>query len=62
MLGGAKEDDAGEADEGSANLVSAKEEKELQALLDMFAMGVGDVDVFQERLQAELAALEVSKI
>jgi hypothetical protein len=41
-------------------LVSAKEERDLAALLDLFALGVGDVDEFQERLQAELAALEVS--
>ena len=39
--------------------VSAKEEKDLQTLLEMFALGVGDVEEFQERLQAELAALEV---
>ena len=40
--------------------VSAKEEKDLQTLLEMFALGVGDVEEFQERLQAELAALEVT--
>ena len=39
--------------------MSAKEEKDLQTLLEMFALGVGDVEEFQERLQAELAALEV---
>ena len=42
------------------SLVSAKEERDLAALLDLFALGVGDVEEFQERLQAELAALEVS--
>ncbi len=41
------------------SLVSAKEERDLAALLDLFALGVGDVEEFQERLQAELAALEV---
>ena len=39
--------------------MSAKEERDLAALLDLFALGVGDVEEFQERLQAELAALEV---
>ena len=38
--------------------MSAKEERDLAALLDLFALGVGDVEEFQERLQAELAALE----
>ena len=46
--------------EGPASLVSAKEERDLQTLLEMFAMGVGDVEQFQSRLQDELAALEVS--
>lgn len=41
------------------SLVSAKEERDLAALLDLFALGVGDVEEFQDRLQAELAALEV---
>jgi len=45
---------------GIAALVSAKEERDLAALLELFALGVGDVDQFQERLQAELAALEVA--
>lgn len=40
------------------SLVSAKEERDLAALLDLFALGVGDVEEFQDRLQAELAALE----
>ena len=46
--------------ESPASLVSAKEERDLQTLLEMFAMGVGDVEQFQVRLQDELAALEVS--
>ena len=46
--------------EGPASMVSAKEERDLQTLLEMFAMGVGDVEQFQSRLQDELAALEVS--
>lgn len=41
------------------SLVSAKEERDLAQLLDLFALGVGDVEEFQDRLQAELAALEV---
>ncbi len=45
--------------ESPASLVSAKEERDLQTLLEMFAMGVGDVEQFQMRLQDELAALEV---
>ncbi len=43
-------------------LVSAKEERDLAALLDLFALGVGDVEEFQDRLQAELAALEVTPV
>lgn len=39
--------------------MSAKEERDLQALLDRFAMEVGDIEDFQQRLQDELAALEV---
>ena len=41
-------------------MVSAKEERDLAALLDLFALGVGDVEEFQDRLQAELTALEVT--
>lgn len=48
--------------EGPASLVSAKEERDLQTLLEMFAMGVGDVEQFQSRLQDELAALEVQRV
>lgn len=67
LLGAANGDSngagAGAAGEGGggggiAALVSAKEERDLGALLELFALGVGDVDQFQERLQAELAALE----
>ena len=39
--------------------MSAKEERDLKLLLDRFAFEVGDIDEFQQRLQAELAALEV---
>ena len=45
--------------DSSASMVSAKEERDLQSLLEMFAMGVGDVEQFQMRLQDELEALEV---
>lgn len=50
-------DEAEESRQGRQ--VSAKEERELAALMDMFAAGVGDVSHFQQRLQAELEALEV---
>ncbi|DBB03251.1 TPA: hypothetical protein ACH3X3_010647 [Trebouxia sp. C0006] len=48
--------------ESPASLVSAKEERDLQTLLEMFAMGVGDVEQFQLRLQDELAALEAANV
>lgn len=58
ILGG--EDQEGNGDgEDPASMLSVKEERDLHTLLDMFAMGVGDVDQFQTRLQDELAALEV---
>lgn len=58
LLGG--QDSGFDADPDHAgNMVSAKEERDLQMLLEMFAMGVGDVEQFQLRLQDELAALEV---
>ena len=44
---------------GGPGLVSAKEARDLQALLDMFAMGYSDVEEFQQRLDSELGALEV---
>ena len=59
MLGGGNEGGEGDG-EGQTSLVSAKEERDLHTLLEMFAMGVGDVDQFQTRLQDELAALEVT--
>ena len=43
-------------------MLSVKEERDLHTLLEMFAMGVGDVDQFQARLQDELAALEVAAL
>lgn len=43
-------------------MLSVKEERDLHTLLEMFAMGVGDVDHFQARLQDELAALEVAAV
>lgn len=59
LLGGDDADDHGKAGD-SASMLSVKEERDLHTLLDMFAMGVGDVDQFQARLQDELAALEVA--
>ena len=47
--------------EGTVEATSAREEKEMQALLEMFAMGVGAVDEFQAKLQEELSALEVHR-
>ena len=45
--------------EAASVLVSVKEEKDLEELLDMFAMGVGDTHTFQECLLDEFHALEV---
>jgi len=61
LLGGQDSLDGADR-ESPASLVSAKEERDLQTLLEMFAMGVGDVEQFQMRLQDELAALEVCHI
>lgn len=61
LLGGQESTLDGDAD-SMANMVSAKEEHDLQTLLEMFAMGVGDVEHFQLRLQDELAALEVPEL
>lgn len=44
---------------GGPGLVSAREAKDLQSLLDMFSLGFSDVEAFQDRLRAELTALEV---
>lgn len=41
------------------SLVSAKEERDLQALLDKFTIEVHDLADFQDRLQRELTSLEV---
>lgn len=41
-------------------LVSPKEERDLSALLEVFAMGLRDVENFEQRLQAEHGALEVN--
>jgi hypothetical protein len=43
-------------------LISAKEESDLEELLDMFAMGLGDSDNFNERLQEEYNALEAANV
>ncbi len=45
---------------GGPGLVSAKEARDLQAMLDMFSLGFSDVEEFQRRLVGELGALEVS--
>ena len=41
------------------SLVSAKEERDLQTLLDKFTVEVHDLADFQQRLQNELTSLEV---
>ncbi len=41
------------------SLVSAKEERDLQILLDKFTIEVHDLADFQQRLQNELTSLEV---
>lgn len=41
------------------SLVSAKEEQDLQVLLDKFTLEVHDLADFQNRLQGELTSLEV---
>ncbi|DBA75637.1 TPA: hypothetical protein ACH3X2_009071 [Trebouxia sp. C0005] len=61
LLGGQDSLDGPDRD-SPASLVSAKEERDLQTLLEMFAMGVGDVEQFQMRLQDELAALEAANV
>ncbi|GMH40758.1 hypothetical protein BSKO_08662 [Bryopsis sp. KO-2023] len=45
-----------------AALVSPKEERDLGALLEVFALGLGDVEDFEQRLNAEHAALEAANI
>eukprot|EP00798_Chlamydomonas_sp_ICE-L_P020458 gene20458-27247_t len=50
---------------GSKNLsvlVSAKEERDLEELLDMYTMGLGDVEEFEQRLQEEYKALEAANV
>lgn len=44
---------------GGPGLVSAKEARDLQMLLDMFSLGYSDVEELQNRLHSELGALEV---
>ena len=58
-MGGEDAGDHGEAGD-PASVLLVKEERDLHTLLEMFAVGVGDVDHFQARLQDELAALEVA--
>ncbi|GIL48476.1 hypothetical protein Vafri_4992 [Volvox africanus] len=65
LLPGGGSDGDGEGrggDGGSRVLLSAKEERDLEELLDMFAMGVGDVAEFEARLAAEHEALEAANV
>ena len=43
----------------SVSLASKREEADMQYMLDAFSCGVGNVDEFHQRLQSELATLEV---
>ena len=43
----------------SMSLASKREEADMQYMLDAFSCGVGNVDEFHQRLQSELATLEV---
>lgn len=55
-----EEKEADPDEEGNkVSLVSAKEERDLQALLDKFTVEVHDLADFQQRLQNELTSLEV---
>lgn len=55
-----EEEEAGPDEEGNkVSLVSAKEERDLQTLLDKFTVEVHDLADFQQRLQNELTSLEV---
>ncbi|PNW78567.1 hypothetical protein CHLRE_09g392000v5 [Chlamydomonas reinhardtii] len=60
--GGGGEGSGGPGGGGSRVLLSAKEERDLEELLDMFAMGVGDVAEFEARLAAEHEALEAANV
>ena len=55
-----EEQEADPDEEGNkVSLVSAKEERDLQTLLDKFTVEVHDLADFQQRLQNELTSLEV---
>ncbi|PNH11938.1 Exocyst complex component SEC3A [Tetrabaena socialis] len=56
--GGAGAGSEGGGGGGPRVLLSAKEERDLEELLDMFALGVGDVAEFEARLAQEHEALE----
>ncbi|MEW5297943.1 MAG: hypothetical protein WDW36_001118 [Sanguina aurantia] len=55
----AASDDGGGGGGGGAVLMSAKEGRDMEELLELFAMGIGDVAGFEGRLQAEYELLEV---
>ena len=60
QCGGEDEKEADPDEEGSkVSLVSVKEERDLQTLLDKFTIEVHDLADFQQRLQHELTSLEV---
>ncbi|KAI4978209.1 hypothetical protein ZWY2020_014763 [Hordeum vulgare] len=45
------------------DLVSqAKDEEDMETLLDMYVMGIGEADAFSERLKKELVALEAANV
>lgn len=59
LLPGGEGDASLEDGGGGAVLMSAKEERDMEELLELFSMGIGDVAGFEERLREEYELLEV---
>ncbi|GBG88674.1 hypothetical protein CBR_g48206 [Chara braunii] len=47
---------------GQHDLVSAQEEKDMEALLGTYVMGIDEAEAFSERLKRELSALEAANL
>ncbi|KAL4584383.1 hypothetical protein LXL04_008983 [Taraxacum kok-saghyz] len=62
--GGDVGDMIAEGDSGGADndLVSQAEEEDIEALLGTYVMGIGEAEVFSERLKRELHALEAANV
>ncbi|KXZ48521.1 hypothetical protein GPECTOR_27g692 [Gonium pectorale] len=60
--GGEEEEAAGGGGGGPRVLLSGKEESQLEELLGLFALGVGDGEEFRARLQEEHEALEAANV